>query len=1539
MSGTNPVLTLSVEDQVSPGAKAASDALVNLANSADLVETKVRAASDSGVAFANKWDPATKATTAFNKAQTDLSRGIDAMGRDLTAGKITQDQYSGAVANAQAKVRAASEAVVAAGPPLSSMAAAHAVAADAAERSSTAHAGFTRELVILGHEVVSGNFSRIPGSMVVLAERSGNLEDIVKGIGSALVGWPGIMAGAAIGLGVLAVSAETSERRILALQTALRATRADFEAAASEANLAARGVAGSGSGIALPDATAAAQALVSNPAFQGSKKQLQDLIGVADNLAVVMGETLPAEAAKLAAAMDAPGKMAEELATKHFPGMNAELARSIDLQAQSGDKAGAYANLLDVVSKATSGAAKASKTELQVALDDLKSAFVSTGSGGKSFGETIGSAFDNIVSRVVTGTATVINSLTSAGHWLDNHGLGIGTSVPGSGGLFGGSPSPSGQVSPSIAPALAAAAQSNGLDLNLLSRLQLSEGAQNPDGSWQTSPTGAMGPMQVVGTTFRGISPGGDPMDPTQNISAGAQLFAHLLNKYGDPTLAVLAYHDGETKIDQVLASGGNLSPSADALAQAAKVTSGYTGNGLAVGGSSITLPPVDITASRTGVVNDPNQQIQDALTAAKGAGASGFSAASATADIKLYTTALSNLAAQGETSGTRVNELNEALTKAQHTMSDSLSPAAKLLEAISRQADGENEVAAAWANGAGAAADATAHVKAESEARAFAMPGTAAYTDAVNRLTAAHIAEAAAAQGAQSGAALNDQRQQLQYLQAQTATLNESADTRARDLAVLKEQQTIDKTMPGLAQNEKDALLAGAAAIANQTTALQQTQNALSELGNLATQAFDQVGQSISQAFVTGQGAAVNFGNVARSIISSLVQEIAKLAILNPILNSITGGNNVTLGTVISALSSTGGVATGTSAAGSGGILNLLSTGSSVVSGGSSIAQLFGFQGLGAQISGLADSVGLTGSGGLVSSAGSAISGILNTGTGIGANAASTTAIESLGIDAGGGLGGASIGALAGGVGGGIALGGLSGSLIQGALGKTGPAPLIGAIGGAVSGAIIGSVFPVIGTVLGGIIGGVVGGTGGGFIGPHPASAFSSTGISAENGQLTVGKAVNQLFPTSEPAVQSDADIVNTLLAHYGIQLTSVGGITQIGQNSPGGVADPTKAANVSDAFSGFRFASTDSHLNTFLTSNGGAGFDSADTLNSVAASVQSFVAAVSGTDFAPKIDEILKGAEALGSGATPYLSNIADFVSRVVPGILGTAGQNPGSLATAISGIQAQYAPVLAQAQQLDYKVPELQASQASAISVTQAAVDATYAQQDTSFYLRTVTAQGAISPESLALMSFDAQADQQRAQFSAQLVGTFGDAFKTTQNYATEMAKLETALGAERLAIAQQYTDKLAATATTTITGLASYANKLALGSASPLSPAAQYALATSQFGKVSSAATLGDINGVNGLPTAADAFLSASRVVNGSGVQYAADFASVTQALDNVSMATPDNLTAAVFVTETQSQTQQLVDAIADLKAQLAALNQQVAAGAMLPPRVG
>ena len=50
------------------------------------------------------------------------------------------------------------------------------------DEARVATAGATREFIVLGHEIVSGNFSRIPGSLMVLGERMGGLQLATVGV-------------------------------------------------------------------------------------------------------------------------------------------------------------------------------------------------------------------------------------------------------------------------------------------------------------------------------------------------------------------------------------------------------------------------------------------------------------------------------------------------------------------------------------------------------------------------------------------------------------------------------------------------------------------------------------------------------------------------------------------------------------------------------------------------------------------------------------------------------------------------------------------------------------------------------------------------------------------------------------------------------------------------------------------------------------------------------------------------------------------------------------------------------------------------------------------------------------------------------------------------------------------------------------------------------------------------------------------------------------------------------------------------------------
>lgn len=212
---------------------------------------------------------------------------------------------------------------------------------------------------------------------------------------------------------------------------------------------------------------------------------------------------------------------------------------------------------------------------------------------------------------------------------------------------------------------------------------------------------------------------------------------------------------------------------------------------------------------------------------------------------------------------------------------------------------DAQNRLAAAYAEGGAAVARVTAENRARAEAVKLVTRDDATYEGVVKQLTDRFLELARATQAAQSAAAEREQSNQIELIRAETAAVGQGEQARTRELAVLRERQRILSEAKGdeasLLTETAQRRLANAAAIANETAALQRQRSVMQELSSMAEQVFDRIGTAITEAFVQGKGAAVNFGNVAKGVLSQVLAYVLRIAVVRPLGNALLGSNQGT--------------------------------------------------------------------------------------------------------------------------------------------------------------------------------------------------------------------------------------------------------------------------------------------------------------------------------------------------------------------------------------------------------------------------------------------------------------------------------------------------------------------------------------------------------------------------------------------------------------------------------------------------------------------
>ncbi len=411
---------------------------------------------------------------------------------------------------------------------------------------------------------------------------------------------------------------------------------------------------------------------------------------------------------------------------------------------------------------------------------------------------------------------------------------------------------------------------------------------------------------------------------------------------------------------------------------------------------------------------------------------------------------------------------------------------------------------------------------------------------------------------------------QEIALLEKERSLIGMNINLREQELAAFRARQQAEGRAPDVILAAEDQ----ARKIVRIRQETDQLDNSYKEMANIGVRAFEQVGDAITEAFAKGEIRALNFGNVIRGVMSSIVQSILRLGVVNPIINSIFSGTMLpTLGLGLSVMGGGGAAAAGAAAGGGGGIMQMLGLSSLIPKEG-----IFG-------------SLGLTGSGGLLSS--TIIPGIgTSTSSALGAMGGAYGPASLAQLEAAGGLGlfggsGASLGSLLGGAGAGFGAGMFVNSLLGG--NQTGG--MVGSGLGAGAGAILGSIFPGVGTLLGGLIGGAAGGGLGGLFGPKPSSNGFSYGLESQDGQLAMkGIYYNEQGRAQFEEANAKIPAINAYLKQRGL---TVSGARSVGGNKYGmGNLGYGEAASFNEALGSLKFAATaNEELNKALSTRSFAG------------------------------------------------------------------------------------------------------------------------------------------------------------------------------------------------------------------------------------------------------------------------------------------------------------------------------------------------------------
>lgn len=903
-----------------------------------------------------------------------------------------------------------------------------------------------------------------------------------------------------------------------------------------------------------------------------------------------------------------------------------------------------------------------------------------------------------------------------------------------------------------------------------------------------------------------------------------------------------------------------------------------------------------------------------------------------------------------------RYRTLLEAQAQAQAAgaTASRLQPLHQVVQELERSAQAAERAASVAGRGSQAERQATQENRARAEALKVARDNTEGYRAAYERLLPI----------IQRTDAANDNsrvRNRAEALEREVALMEEEArlagvpaELRQREIAVLRERQSLLEQAPSATQAEIDRVEELVRRREESKASAERYNATMRELEQIGERAFDRVGEAITQAFVSGEGKAVSFGSVVKGILSEIAQAVLRLAVLNPVLNSLFGTNRATLGSVggiggvVSKIGGGTGISTPGGNLGGGGFSFDRLLGADSPLGG--IGRLFGGN-FNTGISAIDNVIGmpLYTVGDIGAATNSALGGL---GAGV-YGPATPGAVAGAGANTVS-LGGAATGALgilggAYGIYSGIQTGGLRGvaqgiggaaGIVSGASALAGGAAAVGSASGAVAGAVGAGAAGVLGAVATvapyvAIIAAIVASM---LPGEKPSNAAAGGTIDLRTGQRRTDDSGK-----STPETRGGRDQLLTLMEQQAAQLGAITGVRPVGSvHFEIGARDPSRL-----------------HLN-------GVDMGSAP-VGDVNALADLFSRAL--IDAYRRTDDLDIQQRLIidKSGDLQTAIDNLGWYQGVYKPFMDNAAMDPNdvqrsnalkALADQVAALEKPFADAAAKAAELGLATTQL--TQAQAAAVEDFNQQRLRQQQGIGQGLDVRLLRATGQEVEAALMEQRVQAEQEREVFRQQLLALVPE--ESSAAWRAEMlAKLDAAQAAERQQLVAQQQEQqrqieeqrrqaeeqqrlqqeqqrqsASQSAAGAISSLTAYARSLRTGETSPLGFRAQYDLASRDFFGVQDLAASGNVDAIGRLQESASTFLNISRIVNGSGAAFAADNDRVLAAIESVANRGPEQLTQDFMAAQLQSQTASLEAKLDELIDEVAALRLEQRQGNLAPP---